>query len=149
MKINIFSQPGLKENHLDIYYDEMDWATGKAIEFANSINQQIEGKMDDETRLISSCEVYYFEVADRRCFAYLEDSVWQVKLSLQDIQTRYGSKNFIRIGKSMVVNLNYVQVLKPDLNARVKIVLKNGETVILNRKFRSEFLNHIERLGKK
>ena len=124
----------------------MDTEIRAFLEFADSVNQQIQGKAEDRTRIMNLHEVYYFEIVDRRCFAYIADSVWQVRLTLQDILDNFGKWNFVRIGKSMVVNLNYVKLLKPDLNARVKIILENGETVVLSRKYHSDFYKSLERL---
>lgn len=45
----------------------------------------------------------------------------------------FAVNGFVQIGKSMAVNLYKVDQVKTDLNMRLKLLMDNGEILILNR----------------
>ena len=52
-------------------------------------------------------------------------------------------RRFIRISKSIVVNIYRVRKIKADVNMKMQLVLDNGEKVILNRSYKNDFLQFI------
>jgi len=47
-------------------------------------------------------------------------------------------KYFLRVSKSMLLNLMKIQAIKPALNGRLTAVLKSGEEIIISRKYVQE-----------
>lgn len=43
--------------------------------------------------------------------------------------------DFIRISKSMILNLNKVERFVPSLGGRIEAVLKNGEKAVISRQY--------------
>jgi DNA-binding LytR/AlgR family response regulator len=146
MKIFKYHEPDLEENRIDLYYKEIDDETENIIKYLDFYNKTLTGKNEDETTRIRPCDIYYCEVVERKCFFYLRDSVWQVDISLQTLLNQFGSAGFVRISKSMVVNIFKIDRLKTDINMRIKIILDNGETVILNRTYKSQFYQYLEKM---
>lgn len=146
MKVNKYIQPGISENHVDIYYEKLDAATNAVLNFVDTLNNGIQGKREDEIKIIYPYEIYYFEMVDRRCFVYLKDSVWKVELTLKDLIEKFYDNGFVRISKSMIVNVYKIDKLKPSLNMRVNIVMDNGEVLILNRGYKKEFYSYLSNL---
>ncbi len=90
-------------------------------------------------------DIFYCEIVDRKCFAYLEQEVWILEPGLQEILSAYEAAGFVRIGKSMIVNIHKVDRMESDLNMRVRLYLENGETVILNRSYRQDFYTRLKK----
>lgn len=80
---------------------------------------------------------------DRKCFACLEEEVFQVEQGIQAVAEKYSELGFIRISKSIVVNIYRVRKIKADVNMKMQLVLDNGEKVILNRSYKNDFLQFI------
>lgn len=148
MEIFKYHRPELKQNRIDFYYNRMDQETEDMIEILDSYNKAILGKNNQETKLLQPSDIYYCEMVDRKCYSYLKESVWQVDHSLQMMLDQYSQLGFVRISKSMVINVYKIDRLKSDINMRVNIILQNGETAVLNRTYRNQFYKYLEKLRK-
>lgn len=144
MKINKIYNPKLKEKYIDLYYPEEDAEVRDILNYFSAQDPVLYGKNDLETAVLELYSIYYFEVVDRKCYAYLFDSVWEVDASLQQILVRFKHLGFIRINKSTIVNIYQVDRLKANLNMKVHLVLKNDEVLVLNRSFKKEFFQDLE-----
>ena len=68
---------------------------------------------------------------------------FQVEQGIQAVAEKYSELGFIRISKSIVVNIYRVRKIKADVNMKMQLVLDNGEKVILNRSYKNDFLQFI------
>lgn len=148
MKVNIFKETHLKENYIDLHYEIKDNETEVVLKFLDTFQIPILGKLPEEEkeRLILPGEILYLEIVERKCFLYLKDSVWKADATIQGFLDKYESQGFVRVSKSMAVNIHYVRELKAELNMRINIVLDNEEIVVLNRNYRNEFLTYLKQL---
>lgn len=144
MKIFMYHKYDIEENRVDLYYNKIDQETGNLIEFLDSFHKTLTGRNEEESKLINPNEIYYCEIVERKCFAYLKESVWQLDISLQMLLNKYSKLGFVRISKSMIVNIYKIDRLKSDISMRVNILLDNKETVILNRTYRNHFYKYLE-----
>lgn len=123
MKVSIFENPAVTEDHAEIHCqsatDEILWAGA-------------------ETPL-SISGIFYFEAVEKRTFACLQTEVYEVFLTLKEAEERFRSLGFVRISKSVVVNLYRVQAIKNDFEMRTLICLDNQENLIISRHYRSAF----------
>lgn len=147
VKINVYQEPGLKENHLDLHYNQMDDETMAIRQYVSAFEGMVLGK-DEETekeRMITPGEILYIEVVERKTYAYLKDSVWRITYGLQQFMDEFGAVGFARNSKSMLVNIYHIKELKAQMNMRVNIVMDNGEQVILNRSYKNELYKYLEK----
>lgn len=145
MRVNTFCDKTLTENRIDIYYNNLDAETQRVLDFLNEYKKLL-GKNGEQEEIFAPSDVYYFERVERKCFAYLHSSVFRVDLSLQNTIDQLAQEGFVRISKSLVVNIFQIKELKSDINMRVKAVLKNGETIIVNRSYKRELYKNIKNL---
>ena len=145
MKVNIYKKDGLNENYISLYYDKMDTETEIAKAFLLSFQKNIIGKdrVSEKERMILPGEILYLEMVDRKCFLYLKDSEWQTDATLQGFLDRFGNQGFVRISKSMVVNIFHIRELKAEANMRVNAILKNGEVLTVTRSYRNAFYKYL------
>jgi Response regulator of the LytR/AlgR family len=146
MKVFQYQKQDIEENRIDLYYNHIDQETEIIMNFLGSYNKTLIGRRDDEITLINPSMIYYCEIVERRCFAYLKESIWQLDISLQMMIEQFSDLGFTRTSKSMIVNVYKIDKLKSDLNMRVNIILDNGETVLLNRTYRSQFYKYLEKM---
>lgn len=138
-------EPKLKENYLEIHYGDMNKETQDMIAYLEAKNVLM-GKNDAESRLIKPNEIYYCEIVDRKCYAYLKDEVWTLEEGLSDLTERYEMHGFVRISKSMLVNIYKVKQVEADFNMRMKLILLNEETIVMNRSYRNDFFRQLKNI---
>lgn len=79
--------------------------------------------------------VYYFEVVDNKTFLYCKDKVYESKQKLYELEEALAGNDFLRISKSVILNLSKVKILSPALSGRFEATLDNGEKVIISRQY--------------
>lgn len=145
MKIHYLREPSLKEDYVEVHYREENDAVEVIRNFFFSF-ESIMGKRDGCTQKLHPGSIYYLEVVDRKLFAYQEKEVWQIDGSLRYFLDCYGESGFVQIGKSMAVNLYRVSRVKADLNMRLRLLMDNGEVLVLNRNYKKAFMEALQQL---
>ena len=80
-------------------------------------------------------DIYYFESVDNKVFAYCEKTVYEVRHKLYEIEDMYRNTDFLRISKSVIVNISRIESVSPMLGARLEAKLDNGEKIIISRQY--------------
>lgn len=145
MKIHYLKEPLLEEDYVDVHYRKENESIEVVRNFFSSFHS-IMGKKDDCMQKLHPGSIYYLEVVDRKLFAYQEKEVWQIDGSLRYFLDCYEISGFVQIGKSMAVNLYRVSRVKADLNMRLRLLMDNGEVLVLNRSYKKAFMEALQRL---
>ena len=66
---------------------------------------------------------------------YCEDDIYETALNLLQLENNYSSVGFLRISKSMVVNLYKIKRLKSYTSGRIEVIMKNDEKIIVSRHY--------------
>lgn len=98
-------------------------------------DHKIQAKKDNELHFVNSLDVLYFDSVDNRTFLYTENDVMEVKMRLYELELILSEKDFIRISKSQIVNINKIRTLKPELNRTILATMRNGEQLSISRKY--------------
>lgn len=85
--------------------------------------------------MIEPHDIFYYEAVDSKTFLYTENEVYEIKKKLYEIEDEQSGTSFIRISKSVILNLAKIQRLSPDFNGRFEAMLINGERVIISRQY--------------
>lgn len=85
--------------------------------------------------LVNSSDVLYFESVDNHTFLYTQEDVMEIKQRLYELEEALSDKDFIRISKSLIVNINKIRSLKPELNRTILLTMCNGESLYISRKY--------------
>lgn len=146
MRVIILKEPELSEDYVEIHCAEKNGTIQDLADYIASRSQKLTGKYNGETRLLILEDIYYFESVDKKTFAYTKESVWAVEMTLKEAEENFSISGFVRISKSVVVNIYKVELLKNDFEMRVLLKIENGETLILNRHYRRNFQNSLEKM---
>ena len=84
---------------------------------------------------VDPSEVYYFEAVDNRVYLYTKEKVYETKWKLYELEERFVHTDFIRVSKSVILNLAKVENFHPDFNGRFEALMKNKERVLISRAF--------------
>ena len=146
MKINTYQNQGITEDRVDIYYKEINIEIEGILTYLNENQRKIIGFNNDEKYVLNIKDIYYFDTVDKKSFAYLKEAVYQVQYSLYELEASCSSFGFVRINKSMIVNIYKVSCIKSSINMKLKIQLDNNEMLIISRHYKKVFENKLEEI---
>lgn len=98
----------------------------------------ITGISGDEIHRLSFQDIYYFEVVDNKSFCYCEKEVYESKCKLYEFEEMSVGNNFFRASKSVVLNADKIDYIRPSFSGRFEAVLLNREKVIVSRQYVNE-----------
>ena len=82
-------------------------------------------------------QIYYIESVDKRTYIYTKGDCYESRDRLYELEEKLGMY-FVRISKSMIVNLRKIQNVCAEPGGRMVAVLLNGERVIISRSYVKE-----------
>ena len=85
--------------------------------------------------MVEPNSVYYFEAVDDKVFAYCESKVYEIKRKLYELEKQFENTDFLRISKSVIVNLSKIKKLTPGFSGRLEALLDNGERAVISRQY--------------
>ena len=125
------NQPELVEIHCHAVSDEVS----EIIAYVKSRQGQLTGTADNRQYEIAVSDIYYIESVDNKSFIYTKSKVYETRQRLYELEEALREKHFLRVSKSMLLNLMKVISIKPALNGRFTAVLSSGEEVVFSRKY--------------
>ena len=140
MKLFVRDKLNLAETEVEIRCRERDEEVENLIRTIKSAGDTLIGEKEngDKTPVYIS-KVLYFEAVDRNVFAYTTSEIYRIKRTLYDLEDMALNNFFVRISKSVIVNLKAVQKISPDNSRRLKLLLRNGDWVVVSRNFVNDF----------
>lgn len=91
-------------------------------------------------------DILYFEAVGELVFAYTKDEVYEIKKRLYQIEAEVNDKSFIRVSKSVIINLNEVTALHPGINRCIYAYLSNEEQILVSRNYAKEVVSAVKHL---
>ena len=79
--------------------------------------------------------IYYIEAVGALVFAYSKEEVYELKSRLYEMEIILEKKRFVRVSKSILLNMNKLLFLKPVVNGKFSAKLENEEDIIISRQY--------------
>lgn len=98
-------------------------------------DDKLHAKKDNESCFVNTSEILYFETVDNHTFLYTQEDVLEIRQKLYELEDYLSEKDFIRISKSLIVNINKIRSLRPELNRTILATMCNGERLSISRKY--------------
>lgn len=142
MKITIeVPKPG-EEDEIIVRCADLDERLLKMIQ-ALRTDDKLTGYLEDKIVKLSLKEIYYFEAVDNKVFAYTAKETYEIHKKLYEIEQEFEYTDFLRVSKSVIVNVSKIAYVKPIFNGRFEAKLKNDEKIIVSRQYVSELKKKI------
>jgi DNA-binding LytR/AlgR family response regulator len=103
--------------------------------FVKSRQGRLSGVRDAKQYEVAISDLYYIESVDGKTFLYTKEQVYETSYRVYELESLLKSKAFLRISKSMLLNLMKIRAIRPALNGRFSAVLQTGEEVIISRSY--------------
>lgn len=91
----------------------------------------------NEIHRVNPSDILYIETVDNKTFLYCDKNIYETKQKLYELE-ELSMLDFLRISKSVIVNLSKIKSLAPSMSGRLEAVLLNGERVVISRQYVSE-----------
>ena len=135
MKITIEDRMDGLEDEIIIRCKQMDEQLLKLVYAIKAGNEKLTATKGADIIQVAPKDIFYFEAVDNKVFLYLEKEVYETKLKLYELEERFANTDFLRVSKSVIMNLSKVKSLSPAFNGRFEATMKNGEKVIVSRQY--------------
>ena len=135
MKVSVEQVDRTREEELLVRCHDpgADWV--KDLTEAASGRRTVCGWREDTLYRLKLSEVFYFEVVDSRSFVYTQAEVFEAKEKLYEFEQLCAGSALFRCSKSMILNADRIDYVRPSLAGRFEAVLSNGEKVVVSRKY--------------
>ena len=136
-KVKLYIKEGLpiQEPEIHIKCKKIDDRLQVVIDRLQLSTQTVTVKKDSAIHKLALEDIYYFESVDDKVFACCEVDVYETSYKLYEIEEQVSEFSFARISKSVIVNINMIQSIKPQLNGRFEAMLSNNERQIVSRHY--------------
>ncbi len=135
MKVTIVDVGPDEEEELILKCRSLDESLVEIINRFKRGGGKLTAYQDGNMFFIEPEEVFYFESVEQKVFAYCKSEVYQVKSKLYELLDELPGWKFVRVSKSVILNLNKIKSLTPAFSGRYEALLKNGEKVIISRQY--------------
>ena len=138
MKITINVGEDINETEINIRCSQLTPDIENIIATLRIMNQQLLVTKDDTNFLLDVNTISYIEALERKTFVYTQDSVYESKLKLYEMEERLCKSGFFRISKSCLVHLKFIKSIKKDIDRKLRLTLTNGEQIMVSRQYSDE-----------
>lgn len=144
VSINIISSE-LEEEVIFKVHNVQEKVT-EAIELLTSSNEVIKhllGRKEEKYYKVNVDEIFYIESIDRKVFIYTKTQTYEISEKLYVLEEQLAGMNFIRISKSLLLNIDKIHSFYPKLSGNLEALLTNNEKVIISRRYVANLKNKL------
>lgn len=135
MKLETRKIPESEPEMVEILYHWITDEIQEIISFVKSRQGQLSAARDGKRFEVPVMDLFYAESVDERLFLYTAADSYEIRMKLYELEDLLKNRSFLRVSKSMIVNLMKITSVRPALNGRFSAILKNGEEIIISRKY--------------
>lgn len=135
MEIKIFKITKEQPEQLEIRCHEITEQVREIVTFVKSRQGQLNGVINGKQYEIPVMDIYYIEAVDSKVFLYSSKKVYETKQRIYELESALREKYFLRVSKSLLLNLMKIKSIKPAVNGRFTAILQSGEEIMISRKY--------------
>lgn len=143
MKVEIKLQPDLKSPYAVIYTGELTTEVHRAAAvLAEERADLVPAEENAKIVMLHPEEIYLVRVENEKTIIYTAKKQYQSNRRLYELEGMLG-RNFMRISKSAIMNLQLLDYAAPGLGGVMVLVLKNGLRDYVSRKYLPDFKRYL------
>ena len=119
---------------VEIHCREVTSETERLERYIRRFDERIIGSSEGQAHTIAVEQILYIEAVDKKTFLYTPGNVYETDKKLYELEEMLDGKTFFRCSKSVIVNLNKITKLKPEVTRNILATLTNGEVVVISRR---------------
>ncbi|MCR5385405.1 MAG: LytTR family transcriptional regulator DNA-binding domain-containing protein [Saccharofermentans sp.] len=120
---------------VEIHCREVTSETERLERYIRRFDERIMASENGSSYNVAIEEILYIESVDKKTFLYTTGHVLQTEKRLYELEELLDEKTFFRCSKSVIVNLNRITKLKPEVTRNILATLTNGEVIVISRRY--------------
>ena len=148
MRLIMSERQDLEQPEVTIAYCEMTESVKRVSDFVRYVDRTILCKKDNEECGVLINDIFYLESVDKKAFVYCEKEVYRSNYRLYELEELLSQAGFVRVSKSVVLNVEKLTGIKTLVNSKLEAKLSNGESVCVTRKYLKDIRNELLRRNK-
>lgn len=148
MKITLNQDPAFLETEVIINCSQADEDILRLVAMLRIHQKKLVGILEGEQHLLDVRDILYADTVDKRTFLYTGKMVYECALRLYELEDGLQNLDFLRIGRSAIVNFRRIRSIRPELGGRLLLTMENGEQLYVSRQYAvamKEKLREVER----
>ena len=148
MKITLNQDPAFQETEVIINCPQADEDILHIVAMLRIHQKKLVGILEGGRHLLDVKDILYIDTADKRTFLYTGKAVYESALRLYELEDSLRELDFLRAGRSAIVNFRRIRSIRPELGGRLLLTMDNGEQVYVSRQYAGELkdkLREVER----
>lgn len=113
----------------------MDESVERLKKHIEQFDDRIKGNLDGKLCFVKLKDIFYFDSVDNRTFLYTQNQCVEVMFRLYELEDMLAERDFIRISKSQIVNIQKIKSLMPQMNRTLLITMNNEERLCISRRY--------------
>lgn len=140
MKVEIIIDESIEETKVKIYSSKYS----KEVEnirdaLSETLLDKIVAFQSKEVFILSFDEIIRIYAQDKSVYIKTKDNTYTTRLTIHEFESKADRRNFIRISRSEIVNLDYVKRLDLSFTGTIAVELANGDVSYVSRRKLKEF----------
>ena len=138
MKITLNQDPSFPEPEVIINCPQADEDILRLVAMLRIYQRKLLGVLNGEQHLLDVKDILYIDTTDKKTFLYTETAVYESALRLYELEDGLRELDFLRAGRSVIVNFRKIKSIRPELGGRMLVTMDNGEQVYVSRQYAGE-----------
>lgn len=138
MRTEIIKDQTNESINVEIHCKDVTSEVSKLKRYIDNYSTGITATDEGETYIVSLDEILYAESVDKKTFIYTDEKVLSTDKRLYELENVLDKRDFFRCSKSVIININKVTRLKPEITRNILATLSNGEVVVISRRYAAE-----------
>lgn len=144
MKIHLIINSDLEKTEVHIHakeYNETIEQLMRQLQTATSPTM-IDGYLNQEIHMLKIEDIYSIYAEGTKVYLQTEEQEFEAKKKLYELEDQF-AKDFVRVNKSTLVNLNKIASIQVATLGATQLLLDNGASVHISRKYLKELKQHL------
>ena len=146
MKITLNQDPSFPEPEVIINCPQADEDILRLVAMLRIYQRKLLGVLNGEQHLLDVKDILYIDTTDKKTFLYTETAVYESALRLYELEDGLREMDFLRAGRSVIVNFRKIKSIRPELGGRMLVTMDNGEQVYVSRQYAGELKEKLREL---
>lgn len=101
----------------------------------SKIPSHILGKIEETFYKVNLEDIFYVESVDRKVYLYTKNKNYEMNEKLYVLEEMLTEVGFVRISKSMLLNMDKIYSFSPTFSGNLEALLLNKEKVVISRRY--------------
>ena len=133
---------GLEEPYVEIYTSDITDDIQNLLSLIKASSNIVTAQQDERTIVLKERDIYMIRVENEKTIIYCKEKKYYSKKRLYELENIL-KHSFMKISKTTLVNLQYIDGVEASFGGTMLLILKNGRKDYVSRKYLPGFKEYL------